>query len=75
MVRFTTRSEERTLAKLLTSLVDGKAGVSQFREVQQDLEDAFLSVTRQDAAAAAAAEAAAPVPVAPAIPAAGGSAS
>lgn len=72
MVRFTTRSEERTLAKLLSSLVEGKAGVSQFREVQQDLEDAFLSVTRQDAAAAAA-EAEAATTVAPAVSAGGAS--
>jgi ABC-2 type transport system ATP-binding protein len=46
MVRFTTGKDETALATLLAGLVGGKAGVSQFREVQQDLEDAFLSVTK-----------------------------
>lgn len=63
MVRFTTGSDEKKLAKVLAALVEGKAGVSQFREVQQDLEDAFLSVTRNDNAEAREAEAA-PAPAA-----------
>jgi ABC-2 type transport system ATP-binding protein len=46
MVRFTTGKDETAMATLLAGLTAGKAGVSQFREVQQDLEDAFLSVTK-----------------------------
>jgi ABC-2 type transport system ATP-binding protein len=46
MVRFTTGKDENAMAQLLAGLVGGKAGIAQFREVQQDLEDAFLSVTK-----------------------------
>jgi hypothetical protein len=35
---------------LLTTLVTEKIAISQFREVQTDLEDAFLTVTKEDRA-------------------------
>ena len=48
MVRFTTNAEDAQLVKILAQLASGGAAVSQFREVNMDLEDAFLSVTRQN---------------------------
>lgn len=45
MVRFTTTRGDEDLARLLAALAKFKLGISQFREVVQDLEDAFLSVT------------------------------
>ncbi|MCC6579923.1 MAG: ABC transporter ATP-binding protein [Phycisphaeraceae bacterium] len=45
MVRFTTNRNDDDLARLLTALTKMKLGIAQFREVVQDLEDAFLSVT------------------------------
>lgn len=48
IVRFETELGDDQLAGLLTQLVDRRVAVAQFREVPTDLEDAFLSVTRQD---------------------------
>ncbi len=48
-VRFRTARREEELAGLLSALVAEGLGVAQFREVQTDLEEAFLSVTRSDA--------------------------
>ena len=48
MVRFNTTGNEQSLAVALQRLVSAQVRVSQFREMQQDLEDAFLSVTQQD---------------------------
>lgn len=48
MVRFESSHREEDTARLLTSLAKMNLGVAQFREVVQDLEDAFLSVTRDD---------------------------
>jgi hypothetical protein len=47
MVRFAMQMDDAGLSGLLGALVP--AGLVQFREVQQDLEDAFLSVTKNDA--------------------------
>jgi ABC-2 type transport system ATP-binding protein len=48
VVRFRTSRTEDQLARLLADLVALDAGVSQFREVQSDLEEAFLSLARAD---------------------------
>lgn len=59
MVRFDTGRTDEQLASLLSHLVERGCVVAQFREVQTDLEDAFLTVTRRDqqeAALAASAE-------------------
>jgi ABC-2 type transport system ATP-binding protein len=48
-VRFRTARREEELAGLLAALVEAGMGVAQFREVQSDLEEAFLSVARADA--------------------------
>lgn len=45
MVRFETDKSEKAMSKLLGALATRELGVSQFREVVQDLEDAFLTVT------------------------------
>jgi ABC-2 type transport system ATP-binding protein len=63
VVRFRTARREEELAGLLAALVAAGAGVAQFREVQTDLEEAFMTVARAD-------EPEAPRP-APARPAAG----
>jgi ABC-2 type transport system ATP-binding protein len=47
-VRFRTARREEELAGLLAGLVEAGLGVAQFREVQSDLEEAFLSVARAD---------------------------
>jgi len=47
VVRFRTTRPERELGTLLAELVAARIDVTQFREVQSDLEDAFLSVTRK----------------------------
>jgi ABC-2 type transport system ATP-binding protein len=57
MVRFRTIHSEKKLAELLAQLVAAGIEVSQFREVQTDLEDTFLSITRVEAASADSAEA------------------
>jgi ABC-2 type transport system ATP-binding protein len=46
VVRFRTARSEEDLAALLTALVGAGLGVAQFREVQTDLEEAFMTVAR-----------------------------
>jgi ABC-2 type transport system ATP-binding protein len=46
-VRFRTSKSEKELGELLARLVTANVDVTQFREIQSDLEDAFLSVTRK----------------------------
>src|SRR5206468_3527133 len=46
VVRFHTALRETDLAGLLAALVSAGLGVTQFREVQTDLEEAFLTVAR-----------------------------
>ena len=46
IVRFETTKSEDELAVVLARLIEGRVGVSQFRELQTDLEDTFLSITR-----------------------------
>jgi ABC-2 type transport system ATP-binding protein len=61
LVRFRTARREEELAGLLAALVTAGIGVTQFREVQTDLEEAFMTVARADGeaeAVTAAAEAA-----------------
>jgi ABC-2 type transport system ATP-binding protein len=48
VVRFRTARREDELAQLLAALVSSGLDVAQFREVQTDLEEAFLSVARAD---------------------------
>jgi ABC-2 type transport system ATP-binding protein len=48
VVRFRTARREEDLAGLLSALVSQGFGVMQFREVQTDLEEAFLTVARSD---------------------------
>jgi ABC-2 type transport system ATP-binding protein len=49
-VRFSTAKREEELAGLLAGLVSAGLGVTQFREVQTDLEDAFMTVARAEEA-------------------------
>src|SRR5262249_35142408 len=46
VVRFRTARSEEELASLLAGLVAAGLGVTQFREVQTDLEEAFMTVAR-----------------------------
>jgi ABC-2 type transport system ATP-binding protein len=46
VVRFRTSKPENEMGGLLANLVASRIQVTQFREIQADLEDAFLSVTR-----------------------------
>jgi ABC-2 type transport system ATP-binding protein len=46
-VRFQTSQSEEELSQLLAQLTTAGVGVSQFREIPVDLEDTFLSITRQ----------------------------
>jgi len=48
-LRFTMEDDEQTLAKILAAMVNAGVNVSQFRELQTDLEDTFLSITQQTA--------------------------
>jgi ABC-2 type transport system ATP-binding protein len=48
VVRFRTAKREEDLAGLLGALVAAGLGVAQFREVQTDLEEAFMTVARAD---------------------------
>lgn len=50
IVRFETDLDDHQMPQLLSHLLAHKLDVAQFREVVQDLEDAFLSVTQQDSA-------------------------
>jgi ABC-2 type transport system ATP-binding protein len=47
-VRFRTAREEDELAGLLAALVSAGVAVTQFREVQTDLEEAFMTLARAD---------------------------
>jgi ABC-2 type transport system ATP-binding protein len=47
-VRFRTAKREEELTGLLSALVAADLGVVQFREVQTDLEEAFMTVARSD---------------------------
>jgi len=47
-VRFRTAKNEEELAVVLSALVSAGLGVTQFREVQTDLEEAFMSVAQTD---------------------------
>ena len=47
MLRFETDWSDEQLSGLLERLIQQQVGVAQFREVPTDLEDAFLSVTRE----------------------------
>lgn len=49
-IRFRTAKREAELGEILARLIHAGVKVTQFRELQTDLEDAFLSVTRADAA-------------------------
>lgn len=53
VVWFRTAKREEELAGLLRALVAADLGVTQFREVQTDLEEAFMTVARSDRADAA----------------------
>jgi ABC-2 type transport system ATP-binding protein len=53
-VRFQTGKREEELAGVLTTLISAAVAVTQFREVQTDLEDAFMTVARQAEEAAVA---------------------
>jgi ABC-2 type transport system ATP-binding protein len=55
-VRFQTGKREEELAGVLTALVSASVAVTQFREVQTDLEDAFMTVAKQAENAAVAPE-------------------
>lgn len=55
IVRFRTTLGEQELGQLLAACIGSGLPISQFRELQTDLEDAFLSVTRKEAQAAGAA--------------------
>jgi len=52
MVRFETERSDRQMPQVLATLLSKKIDVAQFHEVVQDLEDAFLSVTKETSAAA-----------------------
>jgi len=52
IVRFQTERSDEDLGQVLTQLVGAGVRVVQFRAVVSDLEDAFLTVTRNDAEAA-----------------------
>jgi ABC-2 type transport system ATP-binding protein len=52
LVRFDTAGDDKEVAGILVKLVNQQITVTQFREVPKDLEDAFLSVTRQEKATA-----------------------
>jgi ABC-2 type transport system ATP-binding protein len=55
VVLFRTAKSEEELAGLLAALVAAGLGVTQFREVQTDLEEAFMTLARSDREALAAA--------------------
>ena len=55
-VRFRTAKDEAALSKMLAELVSAGVGVVQFREVQSDLEEAFMTAARAGDAEVMAAE-------------------
>jgi ABC-2 type transport system ATP-binding protein len=48
VLRFETAESDDRLGEILSQLIGAGVRVTQFREVASDLEDAFLSVTRDD---------------------------
>jgi ABC-2 type transport system ATP-binding protein len=50
VVRFRTGGREEDLANILSSLLSAGVSVAQFREVQSDLEEAFMTVAREESA-------------------------
>src|SRR5438093_2281029 len=48
VVRFRTARREEDLAKMLAALISSGSDVTQFREVQTDLEEAFLTIARSE---------------------------
>jgi ABC-2 type transport system ATP-binding protein len=48
VVRFRTARQEEELAGLLAALIANGVGVTQFREVQTDLEEAFMTLARSE---------------------------
>ena len=46
-IRFRTALDDQELSQLLAKLVQSSVPITQFRELQTDLEDAFMTVTRQ----------------------------
>jgi ABC-2 type transport system ATP-binding protein len=48
VVRFRTARREEEMAALLAALVSAGVAVAQFREVQSDLEEAFMTLARSD---------------------------
>jgi ABC-2 type transport system ATP-binding protein len=52
-VRFSTAADDMSLADLLAMVISKGMAIAQFREVPMDLEDAFLSVTREHGTASA----------------------
>jgi ABC-2 type transport system ATP-binding protein len=52
-LRFTTTANDAKLSVLLAKMIAAQIRVAQFRELQQDLEDAFMTVTRETAETAA----------------------
>jgi len=48
VVRFSTQQSEKAMGKLLARLIEAKVPVCEFREVQSDLEDTFLTIARSD---------------------------
>jgi ABC-2 type transport system ATP-binding protein len=53
VIRFRSAMPDRRLGEVLGGLVQAGTAVAQFRELQSDLEDAFLSVTREESTGAA----------------------
>jgi ABC-2 type transport system ATP-binding protein len=62
VVRFRTAKREEELAGLLAALVSAGLEVTQFREVQTDLEEAFMTIARADGDTADDADATPPSP-------------
>jgi ABC-2 type transport system ATP-binding protein len=58
VLRFRSTMADAQMSEVLAGLIQAGIDVAQFRELQTDLEDAFLSVTREDAQKAAVADAA-----------------
>lgn len=56
IIRFRTKLGEQELSRILSECTGAGFAISQFRELQTDLEDAFLSVTRGESVAQEAAE-------------------
>ena len=48
VIRFPSTSTEKELSTLLSRLIGARIEIAQFREIQTDLEDTFLTITRRD---------------------------